>query len=250
MDFTIPVQEHGPYDLPGLVVGIDAPATMIGCDASVTVPVEEGGHGGHLGGYAVWATVAGDGRAQYGWYEAIATINDIAELNAIRHALSRYPCGADAPAEITVITDSYAAGALAVRLSRGEPYDQCVKRPNLYSPLLDAARQEGTSRRFRVDCQPGDNGPHLSGNRLAATAHRVAWGVCRLLADGIPLDDAAHSFLLALANMSLGKKGWYRFVYWAWRETREPGSQLGPDTSKCRRGQVEKFMPRFSSPSE
>ncbi|TMR97323.1 hypothetical protein [Nonomuraea basaltis] len=219
MEFAIPVHEHGPFELPTRLDGMSAPTTTIGCDASVATLTDSGSHGGAHGGRAVWATVSGDGRAQYGWYEADATITDLAELNAIRHALARYPSGPDATTKVQVITDSRISGSLAVRLATGRPIGR-LGRATLHPQLLEAARTECQARPFRVTTHAGDDGRHLSGHRLATAAHHLAWAVRRLLDDQIPFDDAALEFLTSLAARSGRNKHKPRLLYLEWYRNR------------------------------
>ncbi|WP_431929957.1 hypothetical protein [Nonomuraea jabiensis] len=230
MEFAIPVLERGPFELPRLLEGLDDSPTTIGCDASVTTLDDDEGHGG----YAVWATVSGDGLAQFGWYEADATIADLAELNAVRHVLARYPSGRDAATRIDVITDSSISVALAVRLSRGRGLGRIARANHLHPQLLEAARAECMSRPFWATCLPGDDGRHLSEHRLVAAAHHVAWGVRRVLQDDMPFDANALEFIARLGEKRTRSKAWARAAYREWQQnnfdlgTQSQGHQESP----------------------
>lgn len=211
--------EYGPFDLPGRLPGIDGPETTIGCDSSVETI---SGSDGRQGGRAVWATVSGDGRAQFGWYEAAAsTTSDAAELVAIRHALARYPASPDA-APIKVITDSQVSAKIVRRIASGEWPLNRSHRFAPHSGLLAALRDEVLARPFTLVSISGDGDRRLPGHSLPAAAHRVAWLIRRLLTDGAALDDEVLFKVVDLASAAGQRRTNIVRAYLRWRR-REAG---------------------------
>ncbi|MFB9880857.1 hypothetical protein ACFFMN_23145 [Planobispora siamensis] len=185
-------------------------------------------------GLGVWAAVAGDGGARYGWYTAPRTDPTAAILEAMHWALKSVP----AHQSVRLATTSTAAISAATRLAQGLPPSNKTLHPATVKALAYQLRRRPIDL-YLIDHT--STSPDHDAVALRGLAARLAWTALRFAKHGIAVDDpAAQRWLASDALRTCTSNASLRT---AWQAPGHPGHQPEKPWTRDRRTGDMQWIP-------